>query len=94
MNTEQTEAALGASNSSDLLAGIDMAEKINKAETMKELTRRIDWFEKNYGFSPEKNSIHDMAENPNKLIMYGRYLALTEARHQLNCGAFIGGFAC
>lgn len=71
-----------------------MAERLTKTEIKNELTRRIEWFEKSYGFNSEYNSISDMADNPNKLIMYGRYLALTEARFQVERGLFIGGFAC
>ena len=59
-----------------------------------ELTRRIEWFEKNYGFNSGYDSVDDMADNPNKLIMYGRYLALTEVRYQIEGRLFVGGFAC
>ena len=71
-----------------------MAEKLTKTELKDELTRRIEWFEKAYGFDPKHNSISDMTENPSKLVMYGRYLALTDARYQIERGLFIGGFTC
>jgi len=71
-----------------------MAEKLTKTALKNELTRRIDWFEKSYGFNSEHNSISDMADNPNKLMMYGRYLSLMEQRFQIERGLFIDGFAC
>lgn len=84
----------GVSTLKYLLAGNDMAEKLTKTALKSELTRRIEWFEKSYGFDPKENSITDMADNPNKLIMYGRYLALTEALYQIEKGLFVGGFVC
>ena len=71
-----------------------MAERLTKAVLKDEIARRIEWFEKNYDFNSEHSSMTDMVDNPNKLMMYGRYLALTEVRYQIDGGLFIGGFAC
>lgn len=71
-----------------------MAEKLTKTALKKELSRRIEWFEKSYGFNSGHNSMQDMSDNPNKLRQYGRYLALTEMRFQIERGLFIDGFAC
>lgn len=71
-----------------------MEERLTKIEIKSELSRRINWFEKNYGFNPECNSINDMADSPNMLIMFGRYLALKEQLHQIERGLFSGGFIC
>jgi hypothetical protein len=71
-----------------------MAEKLTKTELKSELTRRIEWFEKSYGFNKNYNSGEDIGDNKNKLIMYGRYLALREQRYQIERGLFIGGFVC
>lgn len=68
-----------------------MAERLTKAAIKSELTRRIELFEKDYGFSSEYNLVSD---NRNILMMYGRYLALTEQRWQIERGLFVGGFAC
>jgi hypothetical protein len=68
-----------------------MAERLTKAAIKSELTRRIAWFEKAYGFNSEYNLVSD---NRNILMMYGRYLALTEQRWQIERGLFVGGFAC
>lgn len=71
-----------------------MAEKLTKTALKNELTRRIAWFEKSYGFNIEYNSTHDMAENPSLLIAYGRYCALVDIRYQIERNLFIDGFAC
>lgn len=63
-----------------------MAEQLTKTALKNELTRRIEWFEKNYDFNSKYNSTHDMADNPSRLMMYGRYLALTETRSQIERG--------
>ncbi len=69
-----------------------MAEKLTKTALKAELTRRIDWFEKAYSFSPHGNSISDMSNNPDLLISYGRYLALLDMRWQIQSRLFIDGF--
>ena len=71
-----------------------MAEKLTKQALKNELTRRIDFFEKSYGFNVEHNSIHDMDENPSLLMAYGRYCALVDIRYQIERNLFIDGFAC
>ncbi|MDH5572900.1 MAG: hypothetical protein OEY89_14130 [Gammaproteobacteria bacterium] len=73
-----------------------MAEKLTKTALKNELTRRIDWFEKSYGFSAEFNSVHDMAKQDNHhlVIAYGRYLALTEMRWQIQNNLYVDGYAC
>jgi hypothetical protein len=71
---------------------LEMPEKLTKTALKDELTRRIEWFEKSYKFNSKYNDISKM--NPNTLLMYGRYLALTEQRFQIGKGLFIGGFAC
>lgn len=69
-----------------------MSEKLTKTALKNELTRRIDWFEKAYSFSPEENSISDMSTNPDLLISYGRYLALLDMRWQIQSRLFIDGY--
>ena len=69
-----------------------MAEKLTKTELKDELTRRIDWYKKAYGFTEAANSITDMADNPTLLISYGRFLAAYEMRDQIIKGLFIGGY--
>ena len=78
-----------------MLAGYDMAEKLTKTAFRNELTRRIDWFEKSYGFDPEFNSASDMEEKGHSLVIaYGRYLSLIEMRWQIQNNLFINGYAC
>lgn len=69
-----------------------MAEKLTKTALKDELTRRIDWFEKSYAFSPEGTSVFDMSDNPGLLISYGRYLALLDMRWQIQSRLFIDGY--
>lgn len=69
-------------------------EKLTKTAIKNELTRRIEWIEKSYGFDADGWTVSDIAESPRRLIMYGRYLALREARFQVERGLFIGGFVC
>jgi len=72
-----------------------MAEKLTKTALKDELTRRIEWFENAYKFNPEFNSTFDMADKNHHLsIAYGRYLALTEMRWQIENNLFVGGYAC
>lgn len=71
-----------------------MAEKLTKTALKDELTRRIDYFEKTYGFNPEFNSVSSMAENPHLLISYGRYCSFLSMRYQIENNLFIDGFAC
>ena len=71
-----------------------MDGRLTKTAIKDELTRRIDWFEKSYGFNPEFTSAFDMAKkNHHVSIAYGRYLALLEMRWQIRNGLFIGGYA-
>lgn len=71
-----------------------MAERLTKTELIDELTRRIEWFKKAYGFKESANSISDMADNPDMLIKYGRFLAAYEARDQIKKRLFLGGYTC
>lgn len=69
-----------------------MAEKLTKTALKNELKRRIEWFETNFGFRSNRGV--NEKDSPNILIMYGRYLALTEMKFQIEHGAFVDGFAC
>ena len=69
-----------------------MSEKLTKTAIKDELTRRIEWFEDNYGFHIGNNVIQEMSVNT--AIMYGRYLTLTDIKQQIERNLFIGGFAC
>jgi len=70
-----------------------MAEKLTKTALKDELTRRINWFEKSYGFTEETSN--QCIKDRNKLlhVAYGRYRALIEMRWQIQEGLFIDGFA-
>lgn len=69
-----------------------MAEKLTKTALKNELTRRIDWYEKAYGFNCDYNSTTDMTVK--MAIAYGRYCALVSVRYQIENNLFIDGYAC
>jgi len=70
-----------------------MAEKLTKTALKDELTRKINWFEDSYGFNMEYNSALDMDDKGIHLpIAYGRYLALTDMRSQIENNRFINGY--
>jgi len=70
-----------------------MSEKLTKTVLKDELTRRIEWHEKNHGFTHNtgneemKNKSHHLA------IAFGRYRAMKEMRWQIENNLFLGGAA-
>jgi len=67
-----------------------MSEKLTKTALKDELTRRIEWFEKSYGFNLEDGK-------PAKAHLqshFGRYCALFEMRWQIENNLFIDGYCC
>lgn len=70
-----------------------MSEKLTKQVLKNELSRRIEWHEKNHGFTNDtgneemKNKSHHLA------IAFGRYCAMIEIRWQIENNLFVGGGA-
>jgi hypothetical protein len=71
-----------------------MSERLTKTAIKSELARRIDWYEKAYGFNADTSSACVInKKNEHLLIQFGRYISLKEMNWQIDNNAFIGGFA-
>lgn len=65
--------------------------RLPKYKIINELTRRIEWLERAYGFRMDDV---DGCANQRRQVEWGRYRALIEMRYQIQNGLFIGGAVC
>jgi hypothetical protein len=70
-----------------------MAEKLTKTAIKEQLSRRISWYEKTYGFDADTSSACVIAKkNGHLLIEFGRYISFKEMLWQIENNLFIDGF--
>ena len=70
-----------------------MSESLTKKAIKKELERRIDYFEKAYGFTEDWSIRSIEGKSSHLCAAYGRYRALLEMKWQVRNNLFLGGFA-
>ena len=68
--------------------------RLTKTKIKSELRRRMEWFEKGYGFNEDTCRTEFIDRASYTAIAFGRYCALKEMLYQIENGLFIGGFAC
>lgn len=69
-----------------------MAENLTKQAIKSELQRRIEYFEKKFGFEPDTRNQEALGKSHHEAVAFGRYLALIDMKWQIEHNLFIGGF--
>lgn len=70
-----------------------MAENLTKQAIKAELQRRMEYFEKTFGFEPDTGNQEMLGKSHHVAVAFGRYRALIEMKWQIEHNLFIGGFA-
>jgi hypothetical protein len=70
-----------------------MAENLTKQAIKAELKRRMEYFEKTFGFEPDTGNQEMSGKSHHVVVAFGRYRSLIEMKWQIEHNLFIGGFS-